>query len=358
MNNSITYIVDEIINKGYVNNDPRKIIMLFESYRIDLLSAIPIKNILRDLKELENKKEIAKVSDVVALEQTSKRLVEVETNISKVNASLYLLRNQKTDLISTLSLVDKIESLSNQLTANFSSRSVLLESGVEVLRKEAIDKVFFEVQRQLSEKEKTLSGFNNKDKIIEDIEKQIEILELDQISFKELVDILSPTSGLIAKGLTGFIKQFILNVNNILEKIWSYKLEILPCEIDEENGTDLDYKFKVLVGDNVIEDVSKGSSAMKEVIDLAFKLVSMKYLGLESHPVYLDEFAKTLDYEHRKTAHNTIVDLITNANFSQLFIINHYNDLYAGLTNSEVLVLHSANIILPPGVVNEHVEIK
>lgn len=358
MNNSISFIVDEIIDKGYVNNSPRKIIMLFEKYRIDLISAVPVKNLLRDLKDLDNKKEIAKVSDVVALEQTSKRLTDVETNISKVNASLYILRNQKTDLIGTLSLIDKIESLSNQLTSNISARTVLLDTGIEVLRKETIDKIFFEVQRQLSEKEKTLLGFNNKDKIIEDIEKQIEILELDQISFKEIVDILSPTSGLIAKGLTGFIKQFILNMNNILEKIWSYKLEILPCDIDEENGTDLDYKFKVLVGDNVIEDVSKGSSAMKEVIDLAFKLVSMKYLGLESHPVYLDEFAKTLDYEHRKTAHNTIVDLITNANFSQLFIINHYNDLYAGLTNSEVLVLHSANIVLPPGVVNKHVEIK
>jgi DNA repair exonuclease SbcCD ATPase subunit len=112
----------------------------------------------------------------------------------------------------------------------------------------------------------------------------------------------------------------------------------------------------VLVGDNgEISDISKGSSAMKEVIDLAFKLVAMKYLNLQTHPVYLDEFAKTLDYEHRKTAHKTIVDLITNANFSQLFIINHYNDLYGGLVNSEITVLHSANIVMPAQMVNTHV---
>lgn len=358
MNELLSWFFKEVINNEYIYKDPRKIISLLESLRVDYLNALPVKAILKEIEELNTKLAIAKVSDEVALENTKSRVSYIEAEVAKINASLYLLRNEKQNLASAITLLDKIDILSSQISTNFNSRDVLFDKGIEVLRKKYFDSLFFEIQKQLTEKEASLSNLVNKERIITDIERNIEELIAEQLVTTDIVEALSPTSGLIAKGLTGFIKQFIMNVNNILSNIWSYKLEILPCEIDEQSGSDLDYKFKVIVSDNVVEDVSKGSSAMKEVIDLAFKLVAMKYLGLESHPVYLDEFAKTLDYEHRKTAHNTIVDLVTNANFSQLFIINHYNDLYSGLVNSEVLVLHSANIVLPPGEVNSHVTIE
>ena len=86
---------------------------------------------------------------------------------------------------------------------------------------------------------------------------------------------------------------------------------------------------------------------MKEVIDLAFKVISMKYLNLESFPLFLDEFGCKLDEAHRKTAHHAMRELMRASNFSQVFIVSHYEESYASLTDCDITVLSDANLTLP-----------
>jgi hypothetical protein len=185
--------------------------------------------------------------------------------------------------------------------------------------------------------------------LLTSIEKQIAEYQEQAEVYKIMLKELSPTEGLIAKGLINFINHFVIQMNAIIKKVWLYPLEIQPVfQLDDE--LELDYKFQVKVNDkNDISDVSLGSSAMKEVIDMAFMRVSMKYLKLDKAPLFLDEFSVNMDSAHRKSAFNTVTDLMTNSNHSQVFLISHYEDSYGSIANADVVVLCPNNVVIPKG---------
>jgi hypothetical protein len=130
-------------------------------------------------------------------------------------------------------------------------------------------------------------------------------------------------------------------MNYIINSIWSYDLEIKACDL--ENG-DLDYKFPVISDSRgFTEDVGLTSSSMKEVIDLAFKIVTMKYSGMEDYPLFLDEFGRTMDMSHRVRAYSAI-DNVSSGIFSQVFIVSHFSGVYNRFSDSDTIVLDSKNI--------------
>ena len=131
-----------------------------------------------------------------------------------------------------------------------------------------------------------------------------------------MIEALSPESGLIAKSINSFLNGYLSEMNTIINSVWSYNMELLPCEVDSEN--DLNYKFKVKVNhDEIIEDISKLSSSMQEIVNLAFKIVFVKYLGLAGYPLILDEFGRTMDAEHRQSAYD-IIDRVLSHSFNQI----------------------------------------
>ena len=65
----------------------------------------------------------------------------------------------------------------------------------------------------------------------------------------------------------------------------------------------------------------------------------MKYLNMTDYPLNLDEFAAKMDSTHRKAAFYTISNLLLNSNFSQIFLINHYEDQYGSLKNAQIIDL-------------------
>ena len=68
-------------------------------------------------------------------------------------------------------------------------------------------------------------------------------------------------------------------MNEIINQIWTYDLEVLSCG---QESNELDYKFPLQVrsANNIVQDISKGSTAQVEVVNFAFKLVVMLYLNL------------------------------------------------------------------------------
>ena len=152
-----------------------------------------------------------------------------------------------------------------------------------------------------------------------------------------MIDVLSPESGLIAKSINSFLNGYLSEMNNIINSVWSYNMELLPCEIDSDS--DLNYKFKVKVNhDEIIEDVSKLSSSMQEIVNLAFKIVFVKYLGLANYPLILDEFGRTMDVEHRQTAYD-IIDRVLSHNFNQIILVCHFESMYSRFVNADFLEL-------------------
>jgi DNA repair exonuclease SbcCD ATPase subunit len=59
--------------------------------------------------------------------------------------------------------------------------------------------------------------------------------------------------------------------------------------------------------------------------------------------LYLDEFGKTFDPEHRERAYNAINNILVN-NYSNIFLISHFDSLHGRFVNADVNILNSDNL--------------
>ena len=138
-------------------------------------------------------------------------------------------------------------------------------------------------------------------------------------------------------------------------------MEVLSCSVENEDSVELDYKFPVKAGtdDDIIPDVGKLSTGMGEMINLAFRVVSLKYLKLHDAWLMLDEFSANMDEAHRKAAFHAIGGILADSQFSQIFLVSHFHESYGSLTNTQVTVICPANITVPIGSnVNQHAKIE
>ena len=336
-------IWDKLIDNDFIRNRPRVIPSMLDKFKIDLDYELKIKNVKNEIVELEELIKLAEAVGDANLNELQNRLVEVTTFIDNKTAELNKLRKDisgyveyKKELIEAFKLESKIHELIKHVeTAN--------KNMVEMMRRETLSHCIRQLQSSLALKETTLNAINLQKGIIEDLKKQIDILTIEEESSKLLVKTLSPTEGLIASGMLGFIKAFIGQMNNIIKKIWSYPLRVYDCGCDDG---ELDFKFQLDVenGQNIVPDIKLGSAGMKEVVDLAFKIVAMKYLHIANGPLVLDEFSKNLDTTHRVSAMNNLKLLMDNGSFSQLFMVSHDYEVYGIFTNADIVVLDSRNI--------------
>lgn len=191
--------------------------------------------------------------------------------------------------------------------------------------------------------------------------KQIEALEHDLLVHEAMETALNPQDGLIAEGLLGFIKRFIAKMNGLIATIWTYPLLIHPSKFNDGESTDeLSYRFPITVGMNkrVGKDASLGSEGIKEVIDLAFKMIAMHSLGLKGYPLYLDEFGRTFDAKHRENALKLIERLAQEYVEDQIFMVSHYYMEYSVIQGVSYCVLSDENIVLTQGVNNPNIVIE
>ena len=104
-------------------------------------------------------------------------------------------------------------------------------------------------------------------------------------------------------------------------------------------------------------DIAKSSAAQKGIIDFAFKLVVMAYLGLHDYPLYLDELAQNFDEKHRSNIMDFVKNFVSGGECSQLFIISHFHNGHGIFTNAEVTILDDTNLLNLPDSYNKHVVI-
>ena len=169
-----------------------------------------------------------------------------------------------------------------------------------------------------------------------------------------LMKIMSPVDGLISRYIQNFIDVFIADINDNIDEVWSCGLEILPCSVDSNDVT-CKFPLSVMGGYLVTPDISESSSGQADIIDLAFRINVIRYLGLKDMPLYLDEMAPTLDEVHRVNLVRYINGLMEEKVFSQMFMISHYAANHFAFPNSEILMLDARNIIQKPKEYNRHV---
>ena len=348
-----------LLESNIIFDNPRSVISYIEDVKVDLQLLCKIDSFNKTLQDNLNIKDLAYKNQAM-------NLATIQDRLEKLNKTLYDVMNDKRRSIVQLDRLNGYKgtvAVINDLVVTLEALLVQREDEFnelnDVIKTSAYSEAINTVKLEISKREQVLSKVDIQKALVSNIEEQLRDLEDRKDILKILVKEMSPNEGLIAKSLTGFINHFLYQINSFIKKIWLYPLELLPVNIDSDS-LDLDYKFEVKINDNsVAADISRLSSGQKEVIDLAFRIVSMQYLKLSNAPIYLDEFAASLDEAHRSAAHYVITNLLTSANFSQIYMVSHYNSSYGSMKNSDILVLHPSNITLPKDtVVNKHVVIR
>lgn len=344
---------------GYLETDPGKITMMLNSFASDLKTQVHLE---QTRIRLVDQRKLAELMENTKLLNCKELEADVEKETHYLNIAQSKSRQAYTELEQTKASIQRLKMVDEYARASFdairirdeSLRLLVIDDCVSTL-----DEIIRSVRMTLSQYERTLSQVDLQKGIVKNLAAQIEETEKDLKLVKLAQKALSPTEGLIARGMTGFINQFVEQVNSFIANIWLYPLELVPVSADDDDTLDLDYKFMVKANDdefNISPDIAKTSAGMQEVIDLAFVAVSMKYLGLHHWPIYLDEFARAFDPAHRQSAYQAIDHLIESTDYTQVYLVSHYQEGYSSLTASEVLVLCDSNVQLPDHLAhNTHV---
>lgn len=351
---------DHIFNSGILFTNPRYLPTLLDRFKSDLLIWMKIENIDSKINETLALKDVLSKDQETSVEALLKKIEEIEEELTFITSEL----RDKKIVLNRLKLYKQasieITAISSKIEYNLTLLANKQKQLTDLEWAESINRTIQLINVELVNRESLLSKVDIQKALVADLNSQITSLSLKVEVLKIAVDELSPSQGLIAKGLTGFINHFVSLTNSFIKKIWLYPMALVPVEPDEKDEVDLDYKFMVKVNDSfTVPDVSKCSAGMKEVIDLAFRVVSMVYLGLEASPLFLDEFAKGFDKAHREQAHYVITNLLTSSNFTQIFMISHYENSYGSLVNADITALSTDNIGLPESLtINKHVIIR
>ena len=266
---------------------------------------------------------------------------KLNNEISESNIKSAKLKQYLNDLNNDKNTKQNIKLLTLKYISLLKSQEESLNNEIKREKNKLLEDIISEcrsIKFHLEDKIKKSDLLEDRLKILE---KDIKELENKSRLLKSAIEALSPSGGLIADSILSFIKNLVTDMNYIINSIWSYDLEIKACDL--ENG-DLDYKFPVVSDSRgFTEDVGLTSSSMKEVIDLAFKIVAMKYSSMEDYPLFLDEFGRTMDMSHRVRAYSAI-DNVSSGIFSQVFIVSHFSGVYNRFSDSDTIVLDSKNI--------------
>lgn len=351
---------DYLLNDELVTRSPRKALSVLETLKHDLELEIQANKVNVEIQEIIALIQSAEQVGDANLSEMRDKLSDITLTIENMTSELAKLQqavseyNQyRRQLIEAFDLSNKINTLKNNLEH-------CTDQIVEMTRRQTIRHCMEQLQHSLAIKQQTLSEIELKKGIIADLELQIKKLTIDEEAVEILVKELSPTEGLIADNLLTFIRSFVGKMNTLIRKIWAYPLVIKDCGISGSNGTELDYKFPMMVNtkDNIVSDVRDGSSGMLEIVNLAFRVQAMLHLGLSEYPLFLDEFGQSFDETHRSSTTVVIKNLMETHHFSQLVMISHYEASHGAFTNAEICVLCPSNITVPmKNKYNQHVEI-
>lgn len=277
----------------------------------------------------------AKVMETMNKEMKNKQKELLELNVKRLTDDFNNNMKLKEQYLNELKCIEDLSSIRERVIENLKEINVLKEEDVLRHKNNFIKEVVTTLKEKSIVVKNKLESYNSMKKNNEEYNKELEKYKNEIKLVELLLKALSPTNGLIAKSINSFLGVVIDEMNAIINSIWNYKITILPCDLEE--GVDLTYRFKVRVNDDhnfIIEDVSKLSSSMKEIVDLSFRLVFIKYINLGSLPIMLDEFGRTMDSEHRINAFNMVDEIIVNS-FDQVFLVSHFEEMYGRFKNAD-----------------------
>ncbi|AFI55291.1 hypothetical protein TSMG0008 [Halocynthia phage JM-2012] len=273
-------------------------------------------------------------------------------------ASLRGIRKEKEDLLITItdtgSLYKKHVSLLTELKDNLTSLGELRERHIKVMSNVALEAIEGDLQVQLANVTKKVNDNEILVNLISSLQGMLDNTKERIERFKVLEMAFSPSTGLIAEQLIGYVDAFAKQLSLVIAKLWGYPLTILPCSIEGKKG--MDYKFPFTVGGKPIPDVSKGSKSQVSVINLAVMLCTRISLGLNGLPLFLDEVGGGFDTVHNQKLASFIRELLANYGCSNVFLVHHDAAVRNSLGPRDTIVFDATQVIVEPNY-NAHVKL-
>ena len=217
---------------------------------------------------------------------------------------------------------------------------------VEWLLDKAYENEIKDYQIKLAQGTHTLSVLTQREMTLRVLEGEVENAREVQSDLNLLIKALSPNGGLLGRYLMGFMQGVTTLVNAYISEIWTYKMEVLPSKVEKD---ELDYNFPLSISDGSVmaPDISRGSDSQLEMVDFSFTQAMRKFLKLEHFPLFLDEFGRTFDEQHRDNLIPFIARLIENGQHQQIFFISHYISTHGAFNQAEFMVLDPTNVTVP-----------
>lgn len=314
----------------HVMNNLKIIISVMKTNEQDIRLYLEYKNKLTELK-----------SEHIVKKKIKETTLELDkSKYDNLNKEAYKYRDDIINMRKNVDNFEKYKKIREDIIYNLSMYRKIEQNKTKEKENKLIDLYVGYLKEFLVGIRNDIQKFQSLENDIEKFNKELNAYDKELILLEDLLTVLSPSKGLIAKSINSFIGVVIKEMNAIINTVWSYNMEILPCDVE---NTDLDYKFKVLVNDDhVIEDVSKLSSSMQEIVNLAFRLVFIKYSNLHGIPLILDEFGRTMDREHRISSFNMIDHILFN-NFEQIFLVSHFEEMYGRFNNAQFPNIEEVN---------------
>ncbi len=337
----------------YYDTTPLLIMKTYDSFKDYVISLSKKQKVMSELALIDASIEKCRESKGLDSLEVEKRISDLERRVDDVIKAMQPLSQEINRLKEGKAVFAQFFKEQQVVCDALVELEQLRDELVESHRQSIIGDVLRERQQTLSSLTNTLGQKVTLEQMIEELRQSQKQLEEETQGWQDLQHMISPSTGIIADQMTGFIKCMLDQMNTIIGKVWGHRLEVQPCA--NQSGT-LDYKFPFVVGDEdrQIADVGMGSEGQMEMVDFAFMVTVMHFMDLHEYPMLLDETGRTFDTVHRDRLMGYIKLLIESGQASQLFLVNHFASFSGGFTNAEVCVLDDQNVTLP-SIYNDHV---
>ena len=330
----------------YTGGEP-VISTLYQLYDIST-KVSPISNLLKEYTSIKKEIEQAKKIDKLQIDNLKNQIDTLTEQYHNVKDRIRTLEKKARFYTKVTNQLHHIQREFDNLNEELENRKDMYSKSSKLLEQHVLNNVITLINNILVEKEKMYNETMLFSNTISELEKQIDELTAKKEVTDMIIEALSPKQGLIGKVIIPKINAIIDAVNEKISTVWTYPLEIV--KYDPETITKLDYKLKVLVnGTEIVDDIKDTSSAMKEIIDLAFRLVVLSYKQLDV-PLYLDEFGKSMDSIHRTRIYQMLVQTADVSPYTHVFIVSHFVSSYGSVSNADFVIMSEDNIDIPGGV--------
>ena len=332
----------------------QQMMQLLDEWRADVTRSVEASKLAAQIEHLRAAVAQAKILTANGEGYHQGRIGELNAEINALTTECVTLREQLKELNTYRLDVERFLTTNRLLDTAVTQLQQQYDMCIRAVRNEAITGIMGQHQTVLAHAEQALSKAMTVRAVIDDLTRSRDVAQEEHLCYALLTNELSPVDGLIADSMQDIVKCFANEMTALISQIFTYDLEVLPCGADDG---EMDYKFPLSVQNGVliVPDVAKASSAQVYIVDFAFPMIVMLYLGLQDYPLYLDEPFVPLDEQHLTRAMIYLKSYVEAKHCDQLLLISHHTELWGCFADAEICAMSTDNLLTVPDLYNTRV---